>query len=220
MLKKITILMTLVFLVGCNDKVNGILEVSSTTGLKDKKDRMVYIPAGAYNAQLKFKKKKAELKIETHDGERKFKFKHPYKKSLGENFGIRLDSRVSGQPVDVTLSRETTRDYSDRNTYRDRESCSKSVRVNRWDVVKKRDGKKVRVCKTYNVNARGSAEIEYERVYKAERTTVEMYRAGTSAYRGGMDTTENSVERNITHRGRCYLDRRPRNECGGRGRGR
>ncbi len=221
MLKKITLLLTLVFMVGCNDKVRGILDISSTTGLKDKKGNIVYIPAGSYNSRIKFKKEKAELKIEARSGDEEFKFRHPYKKSLGDNFSIRLDSRVSGQPVDITVNRETRRDHSDRRVYTDRESCSRRVRVNR-NVSVKRNGKKVRVCRLTTVVARGHAKLEYEKIYKAERTALEMYQAGTEVYKGGMDTTENSVERNIVFRGQCRINHQPGNECriGGGGRGR
>ena len=62
--------------------------------------------------------------------------------------------------------------------------------------------------------------VKYEKIHKTEKTNVEIYEARTNIYKGGMDTTEHSVERHVVYRDRCRLNRRPHSQCGGNGRGR
>ena len=204
----------LLAMTGCKDKVKGVLDLNSGVSLIEK-DKYVYVPAGRYNSELKLEKKKATLKIETAQDKYKFKFKHPYKKSLGENFNVFIDSQASKQPVDVALSRTTIRDNSDNRLYYETRSCQEYVRVGRIEIVTDRRGNTRQVCRYVSQSVRGEEEISYYRILKTEQTNVDMYQQGSRYRLGGMDATERSYERDIVRVGRCHV-RHVRHECGGR----
>ena len=185
-MKKIVLLLSMVLLTSCVEKVRGTFEAKRPLTLRGK-DGSLTLTEGVHSAVLKIKQKKsATIVVEANGRKSKVQFNLPRGVKLPTNYGqVRLTSNEVGQPYDVNAAANTTVSNSGPRT--STESCSRSVvrPVCSYVTVPSRP-----VCRTdrYGRQICSTPPATTRRVCRDEWVSVYGQRQVTFEYRG--ETTE------------------------------
>lgn len=118
-MKNILVLMSVLFLAGCQD-LDGTLQVFKNFKALTKNGAQT-IRTGSYKTSLDFKKDKVVVSLKTNDGKIIFAIKTPNGTSIPSNGNFEVKSVQSGQPFDVLGNNKTQEKHS--KIYRGWESC-------------------------------------------------------------------------------------------------
>ncbi|MBI2520234.1 MAG: hypothetical protein HYV97_07445 [Bdellovibrio sp.] len=197
-MKKIVLLLSVVLLTSCVEKVKGTFEVKTPLSFKGK-DGNITLAKGVHSAVLTVKQKKYASILVGYN--RKVQFTLPKGVRLPTNSGeLRLTAQEVGQPYDLTATAETV--YSNSGPRTTIESCTSTVSrpVCSFDPVSQR-----RVCREQTINVRGHREVTFE--YHGETTEFNftLLTPASTEVVGSFNGSDYDSRRVVTNYGHCYL---------------
>ena len=186
-MKKIVLLLSVLLLTSCVEKVRGTFEAKRPLTLRGK-DGSLTVAQGVHSAVLQIRQKKsATVVLEVNGKKSKVKFNLPSGVKLPTNQGqVRLTSMEVGQPYDVNATATTAVSNSGPRT--SIESCSRSVirPVCSYETIPGRqecfpDRYGRQICRNLPPTSRRICRDEYTTVYGQRQVTYE-YRGETTEF--------------------------------------
>ncbi|MEK6625246.1 MAG: hypothetical protein AABY86_09775 [Bdellovibrionota bacterium] len=221
-MKKILLLLSVILLTSCVEKVRGTFEAKRPLTLRGK-DGSLTLTEGVHSAVLKIKQKKsATILVEANGRKSKVRFNLPRGLRLPTNSGqVRLTSLEVGQPYDVNAAANTSVSNSGPRT--SVESCSRSVvrPVCSYVTVAMppvchtdRYGRRIchtppptsrRICRNEWTNVYGQRQVTYE--YRGETTEFNFTLLDPSSQEvvGRFNGYDYDANRVVTGYGPCYV---------------
>jgi hypothetical protein len=208
LLVKSTLLLTvLTVLSGCN--IDGVLSVSQSVNLIDKKGKVIPLQAGrTYKAEVGCDDGKLEFNIKVNGKEKKIKLRLPYGQKMPKYNGqLAIPSSQSGQPVDIIGELRTDKDASD--DIQGIETCTKQdyERVCEKLIAKDAQGntKETVTCGMKPITLYGKQKIVYHYLTTTTRAGVLLLDPASKVEVANFKGKESSTQTIVTFRGNCHV---------------